>query len=547
MLGGVSLAGGRGSVWAAVVGGLLLATLQQGLRLNGVDPVYFSIVTGACIVAGVVFDRGVQRIALSRILGRPPEEPPRPADRGGVPTGGGAHRCDGGRKPGGRMTTTSLPTTAPARTNPLARLGNRLLLDPTLGVFTLLVAVCVISAFVLPEFLSATNLTNLLGSSLTVMILAMGMTVVLVSGGIDLSVGAVMALCAGVTAKALLAGLPLIAAFGCALLVGVLVGVGNGLLVTRLKLPDFIATLAMLGFASGVLYIWTGGVPLIGYMLPEYYYVGGLTPLFGSVTVPMVTALVLALVLGGMLGSTRLGTHLFAVGSGPVAAMQSAVRVDRIRVFAYVVSGATAAIAGIILAGRNTNVPADLGNGFEIQAIAAAVIGGAALSGGRGRILGAVLGRSRSPPPSTSSTWRASLQLPAHRRRLHPPRRRPRQPRGRRRERGGPATPGRARGRRHRRIPDRAGIARPSRQHPREDGSGMTGTEVVGSRTASRRGLRRKWVLYPAVIGSALALASCTTVKKSEDTAGSSGGTAGSIVSSSASDAAIKEAWGGRR
>lgn len=295
------------------------------------------------------------------------------------------------------MTTTTprrdtAAPAAPAGPGAASRLGNRLLLDPALGVGTLLVLVCVVSAFALPEFLTATNLTNLLGSSLIVMILAMGMTVVLVSGGIDLSIGAVMALCAGVTAKVLLAGLPLFAAAACALAAGMLVGVGNGLLVTRLKLPDFIATLAMLGFASGVLYIWTGGVPIIGYMVPEYFYVGGLTPLFGSITAPMLVALVLALALGGMLRSTRLGTHLFAVGSSPVSAMQSAVRVDRVRLLAYVISGATAAIAGIILAGRNTNVPADLGNGFEIQAIAAAVIGGASLAGGRGRILGAVLG-----------------------------------------------------------------------------------------------------------------------------------------------------------
>jgi ribose transport system permease protein len=280
----------------------------------------------------------------------------------------------------------------PDRPGPAARLGNRLLLDPTLGVVVLLLTVCVISAFVLPEFLSTTNLVNLLGSSLIVMILAMGMTVVLVSGGIDLSIGAVMALCAGVTAKVMLAGLPLVVAIPCALAVGALVGVANGVLVTRLKLPDFIATLAMLGFAGGALYIWTGGVPIIGYMVPEYYYVGGLDPLFGSVTVPMVITLVLALALGHVLRHTRLGTHLFAVGSSAASARQSAVRVDRVRVTAYVISGLTAAVAGIILAGRNTNVPADLGNGFEVQAIAAAVIGGAALSGGRGRVLGAVLG-----------------------------------------------------------------------------------------------------------------------------------------------------------
>lgn len=274
----------------------------------------------------------------------------------------------------------------------LGRLVYRLLLDPTLGVQAMLLAICAIAAYAFPVFLTQANLYNILGSSIIVMILAFGMTVVLIAGGIDLSVGAVMALCAAVTAEALLAGYPLVVAMPLAVATGVLAGLGNGLLITMLGLPDFIATLAMLGFASGVLYIWTGGVPIIGYMLPEYYYVGGLTPLVGEVTVPMLTALVLALLLGAMLGWTRLGTHLFAVGSSEHSAMQSGVSVHRIRVTAYVISGAAAAVAGIVMAGRNTNVPADLGTGYEIQAIAAAVIGGASLGGGRGRILGAVLG-----------------------------------------------------------------------------------------------------------------------------------------------------------
>ena len=268
----------------------------------------------------------------------------------------------------------------------------RVLVDPTLGVVGLLVLACLIAAVSLPIFLKGNNLYNLVSSSLTVMILAMGMTVVLISGGIDLSIGAVMALCAGVAAESMNSGLPLIVAIFFALVTGVIAGVGNGLLTTRLGLPDFIATLAMMGFASGILYIWTQGVPIVGYMVPEFSVIGGSVPLFGSVTLPMLIALMVALILGGMLGFTRLGTHLFAVGSNKTAARQSAVRVDRVRTLAYVLSGLTAAVAGIILAGRNTNVPADLGTGYEIQAIAAAVIGGAALSGGRGRVLGAILG-----------------------------------------------------------------------------------------------------------------------------------------------------------
>lgn len=147
---------------------------------------------------------------------------------------------------------------------------HRIVIDPTLGVIALLVLFSAGAAIALPVFYAGNNLFNLVSSSITVMILAIGVTVVLISGGIDLSVGAVMALSAGAAATAMRLGFPVVAAFGAAILVGVVAGVVNGLLVTRVGLPDFIATLATLGFASGVLYIWTQGVPIIGYMTPEF-------------------------------------------------------------------------------------------------------------------------------------------------------------------------------------------------------------------------------------------------------------------------------------
>lgn len=268
----------------------------------------------------------------------------------------------------------------------------RILVDPTLGVIVLLVAFAIFAAIALPVFYAGNNLFNLLSSSITVMILAIGVTVVLISGGIDLSVGAVMALCAGTAASAMRLGAPVFLAFIAALVVGVAAGLLNGLLVTRVGLPDFIATLSTLGFASGVLYIWTQGVPIIGYMTPEFELVGGLQPLFGPVTLPMIIAAVLALLIGWLLRSTALGTRFFAAGSNAVAARQSGISVRWVKTQAYILSGTCAAIAGIILAGRNNNVPADLGTGYEIQAISAAIIGGASLMGGRGRVLGAVLG-----------------------------------------------------------------------------------------------------------------------------------------------------------
>jgi ribose transport system permease protein len=268
----------------------------------------------------------------------------------------------------------------------------RLLVDPTLGVISLLLVFGLIAAVVLPVFFSGNNIYNLVGASITVMILSIGMTVVLISGGIDLSVGAVMALCAGVAASVIKMGAPLFVAFIAAIIIGIAAGLLNGLLITRVGLPDFIATLAMLGFASGLLYVATQGVPIIGYMTSEYNVIGGLQPIFGPVTFPILVAAVLALVVGWVLARTRLGAHFFAVGSSAVAARQSGVPVRWVKTQAYAVSGACAAIAGIILAGRNNNVPADLGTGYEIQAISAAIIGGASLMGGRGRVLGAVLG-----------------------------------------------------------------------------------------------------------------------------------------------------------
>ncbi len=268
----------------------------------------------------------------------------------------------------------------------------RLLIDPTLGVISLLLVFGLVAAFALPVFFAGSNIYNLVGASITVMILSIGMTVVLISGGIDLSVGAVMALCAGVAATVIKMGAPLIVAFIAAIIVGIAIGLLNGVLITRVGLPDFIATLAMLGFASGLLYVATQGVPIIGYMTDEYRVIGGLQPLFGPVTFPILVAAVLALVVGWVLARTRLGTHFFAVGSNAVAARQSGVPVRWVKTKAYALSGTCAAIAGIILAGRNNNVPADLGTGYEIQAISAAIIGGASLMGGRGRVLGAVLG-----------------------------------------------------------------------------------------------------------------------------------------------------------
>jgi ribose transport system permease protein len=243
-----------------------------------------------------------------------------------------------------------------------------------------------------PSFLTVDNWMNIANQMSVILLLALGMTVVLIVRGIDLSVGSVMALCAGVVAWVLNDGYTLQVAIVVALVCGSLLGLVNGLLISRLGLPDFIATLAMLGIARGLLFLWTDGIPFLGYMTPAFYKIGGLERPFGYLTIPIIISLVAVLTVAALLRLTPFGRHAYGVGSNPDGARLSGVRVDRVRVIAYVISGLLAGIAGVVLAGRTTTVAPTMGIGFEVQAIAAAVIGGAALTGGRGRAFGALLG-----------------------------------------------------------------------------------------------------------------------------------------------------------
>lgn len=263
---------------------------------------------------------------------------------------------------------------------------------PSAGVLVLLALLAAVVGPLSPSFLTLDNWENIANQMSVVLLLALGMTVVLIVGGIDLSVGSVMALSAGVVAWVLGAGYTLETGILAALLCGSLLGLVNGLLITRLGLPDFIATLAMLGIARGLLFLWTDGIPFLGYMTPRFYQIGGLERPFGFLTIPMAISVIAVLSIAAVLRLTPFGRHAYGVGSNADGARLSGVRVDRVRVIAYVVSGLMAGMAGVILAGRTTTVAPTMGIGFEVQAIAAAVIGGAALTGGRGRALGALLG-----------------------------------------------------------------------------------------------------------------------------------------------------------
>jgi ribose transport system permease protein len=263
---------------------------------------------------------------------------------------------------------------------------------PGAGIFIFLLVLLIVMGIGTPVMLSPGNLFGILNQMVFILIPAFGLTLVIIAGGIDLSVGSVLGLTGGICAFLIGHGAPLPVAFVVAILAGAFIGLINGLVVTRLHVPDFIATLAMLGVARGVLYVWTQGVPFRNYMSADYYFLGGLRMIAGKITIPLVVALVLLLVLSFLLRRTWYGAHLRATGSNPEAARLSGISARQVKVCSYIASGVLAAITGVLLAGRLTTVHPDMGQGYELRAIAAAVMGGAALSGGRGSFYGALVG-----------------------------------------------------------------------------------------------------------------------------------------------------------
>ena len=265
--------------------------------------------------------------------------------------------------------------------------------QPWSGIALFLVVVFVVMSFASPVFLTTINLLNILNQSAFLMILAAGMAIVLMGGGIDLSVGAIAGLVGGVAAWLIAeTGTPMFGAVLVGLVVALGLGTLNALIIIHLRIPDFIATLAMLGFVRGLLHVWTEGVPFINYSSNDFRILGGLFRLIGGITAPEVIAFFITVGAILILLFTKFGRHLRATGDNPDIARLSGVNVIRMKFSIYIISGFLAGTVGILLAGRLTTVQANMGLGLEIKALAAAIMGGAILTGGRGSILGAVLG-----------------------------------------------------------------------------------------------------------------------------------------------------------
>jgi ribose transport system permease protein len=254
-----------------------------------------------------------------------------------------------------------------------------------------LVVLCIVFSIATSAFLSFRNLLNILDQVTVLGILSIGMTAVIILGGIDLSVGSILAF------SMMILGwlshdcnLPLVVAIVGALLIGALCGWVNGLLVTRAKLPAFIATLSMMTIARGLANIITDGRQIVGY--PDWFDSFATRRYFGFLSLTVTLAVVLVIASWIFLRYRAEGRGLYAIGGSAEVARLAGLRVRQMTTWVYIASGLLSGLAGIVLASRLDSSQPSAGLGYELDAIAAVVIGGASLSGGVGGIGGTVVG-----------------------------------------------------------------------------------------------------------------------------------------------------------
>jgi ribose transport system permease protein len=257
-----------------------------------------------------------------------------------------------------------------------------------MGVLLALLILCLFLAIKSPYFLTLENFLNVLRQISVVGIVAVGEALIIITGGIDLSVGSILALSGVVTALLTQSTINPWLSGIIGLTIGGIVGLTNGLLVVRAKIAPFIVTLGMLSIARGATYLLTGGMP-INFESPVAFLGSGY--ILGIPT--SVIIMFFVIILGHIFATkTVMGKYVFAVGDNERAALLSGINVDYIKIFVYTAGGVLCALAGIILAGNLYTADTAAGQGMELDAIAAAVIGGASLAGGEGSIIGVLIG-----------------------------------------------------------------------------------------------------------------------------------------------------------
>ncbi|MFJ7752674.1 ABC transporter permease [Peribacillus muralis] len=258
---------------------------------------------------------------------------------------------------------------------------------PLLALFLLFIVITVLN----PSFMEPNNILNLLRQTSINALIAFGMTFIILTGGIDLSVGSILALSSALMAGMMVSGLDPILAILVGVLLGTIMGVINGILISKGKMAPFIVTLATMTIFRGLTLVYTDGKPITGIgesvsfqMLGRGYFLG--------LPVPAVVMIIAFFILWFLLHKTSFGRKTYAIGGNEKASRISGIKVDRVKVAIYGLAGTMAAIAGAILTSRLNSAQPTAGQSYEMDAIAAVVLGGTSLSGGKGRLFGTLVG-----------------------------------------------------------------------------------------------------------------------------------------------------------
>jgi ribose transport system permease protein len=254
--------------------------------------------------------------------------------------------------------------------------------------YTSLVALFLLLSILSPYFLTTGNLSSVVRQTTVITVIAIGMTVVMAAGGIDLSVGSMVGL-TGVAGTMLIA-VHLPAAVAGAIATGMACGLLNGAAITTLRIPPFIATLGALGIYRGLALILTNGVPVVD--LASDFGVLAAGNVLWVIPVPLVILVLVAALVHSMLKYTRFGRYAYAIGSNPEAARCCGIRIGRHTIAIYGLCGALAGLAGMVEAARLVTGQPTAGEGYELRVIAAVVIGGGSLNGGQGTVIGTIVG-----------------------------------------------------------------------------------------------------------------------------------------------------------
>lgn len=281
------------------------------------------------------------------------------------------------------------------KTTATAGVGNavKIYFKENLGLIVAFLVLCVFLS-VFPKtsgsFFTRQNIFNVLRQISTNLFLACGMTMVIILGGIDLSVGSIIALSGCISAGCVARyNLPLPIALLMGLLVGLLVGMFNGAVISKTTIPAFIVTLATMNIAKGLAYVYTGGSP-VRVVTKEWQFLGaGYVGIFPTPVVILVIVLIITAII---MNKTKMGRHMYAVGGNQQAAEFSGIKVEKVKFFVHAFSGLMAGLAGIVLASRMYSGQPTAGDGAEMDAIAAVVVGGTSMAGGSGKIGGTIIG-----------------------------------------------------------------------------------------------------------------------------------------------------------